>query len=171
MNAKDQAQRTRLHSFNYHDPVLSQRNIHAISGIDYLKSIQSGRIPQPPIARLVGYRMVSVDQGFAAFELQPAEYHYNPFGTVHGGIASTLLDTTMTAAVMTTLERGESCTTVEINVNFIRPITVQMGVIRSEAELLHRGDRMATASGGIFDAGQQLLAHAATTCMIFKQPK
>jgi len=65
---------------------------------DYLKAIKSGKISPPPIAKLVGYKISEIHNGYAVFELNPAEYHYNPFATVHGGILSTLIDTTMTAS-------------------------------------------------------------------------
>jgi len=94
------------------DPKNNARDATSISGLDYLKAIKDDKINPPPVAMLVGYKISEVDHGYAVFELDPAEYHYNPFATVHGGIISTLLDTTMTASVLSTLQKGISCSTV-----------------------------------------------------------
>lgn len=152
----------------WEDPKNSARDAASISGLDYLKSIKDGRINPPPIAMLVGYKISEVDNGYAVFELNPEEYHYNPFFTVHGGIISTLLDTTMTASVLSTLQKGISCSTVEIKVNFIRPVTTNTGILRCEARPIHLGKRLATAEGKLKDKNDNLYAHAVSTCLIFK---
>ena len=153
------------------DPNVSARDAALISGLDYLKAIKDGKISRPPIAMLVGYKILKVDKGYAAYELDPEEYHYNPFQTVHGGIISTLLDTTMTASVLSTLEKGVSCSTAEIKVNFIRPVTVKTGTLRCEAKPIHIGNRLATAEGKLKDKKDNLYAHAVSTCFIFKSVK
>jgi uncharacterized protein (TIGR00369 family) len=153
------------------DPNVSARNTTSISGLDYLRSIKDGRIKPPPIAMLVGYKIAQVDKGYAVYDLDPGEYHYNPFLTVHGGIISTLLDTTMTASVLSTLEKGVSCSTAEIKVNFIRPVTVHTGTLRCEAKPIHIGNRLATAEGKLKDKRDNLYAHAVSTCFIFKLVK
>ena len=99
--------------------------------------LKDGKIKPPPMAMLVGYRISEIDPGRAVFKLEPSEYHYNPFATVHGGIACTLLDTTMTASVLSTLSVGFSCSTLEIKVNFIRPITSKTGIVSCEAKIIH----------------------------------
>jgi uncharacterized protein (TIGR00369 family) len=139
-----------------------------MSGLDYLRAIKAGRIDPPPAAKLVGYRIHAVAAGCAVFELDPAEYHYNPFATVHGGVLSTLLDTAMTAAVITTLPQGETCSTVEIKVNFIRPVTAATGVLRCEARPVHVGRRLATVEGYLKDRAGKLVAHGISTCSIFR---
>jgi uncharacterized protein (TIGR00369 family) len=150
------------------DPKNSARDATSISGLDYLKAIKDGKINPPPVAMLVGYKISEVDHGYAVFELDPAEYHYNPFATVHGGIISTLLDTTMTASVLSTLQKGISCSTVEIKVNFIRPITAKTEVLRCEARPIHVGKRLATVEGQLRDKYSNLYAHGVSTCSIFK---
>jgi uncharacterized protein (TIGR00369 family) len=139
-----------------------------MSGLDYLQYIRDGKIKPPPAALLLGYRLCEVEAGRAVFELEPAEYHYNPFASVHGGIASTLLDSAMTAAVLSTLPVGSSCSTLEIKVNFVRPISGQTGLVRCEAKVLHAGSRIATAEGRLTDCQAKLFAHATNTCMIFQ---
>jgi uncharacterized protein (TIGR00369 family) len=161
----------RVHTITWEDPKISARDATSISGLDYLCSIRDGKIKPPPIAMLVGYRIREVEKGSTLFELEPAEYHYNPFATVHGGIASTLLDTAMTSAVLSTLSVGLSCSTVEVKVNFIRPITNKTGIVRCKAKIIHAGNRIATAEGRIIDNNEQLYAHGVSTLMIFKQPK
>jgi uncharacterized protein (TIGR00369 family) len=144
------------------------RNAALISGLDYLKAIKDGKISPPPIAMLVGYHISEVHSGYALFELSPAEYHYNPFSTVHGGILSTLLDTAMTASVLTTLQKGVSCATVEIKVNFVKPVSSKTGILRCEAEPIHMGKRLCTVEGRLKDRNGELYAHGTSTCSIFK---
>ena len=153
----------RTRTIAWEDPKISARNANAVSGLDYLKAIMDGNIAPPPIARLVGYKIIDAQTGSAVFEIEPGEYLYNPFSTVHGGILSTLLDTTMTAAVLSFLPIGKSCSTQEMKVNFVRPVTEKSGMIRCRAEMIHSGKRIATASGMIFDAKDRLVAHGIGT--------
>jgi uncharacterized protein (TIGR00369 family) len=151
------------------DPQLSKRAaLASMSGLDYLKAIKEGRISPPPAARLIGYTIAEVESGYAVFKLQPGEYHYNPFATVHGGILSTLLDTAMTASVLSTLPQGLSCSTIEIKVNFIKMVTVVTGVLRCEARPIHIGKNLATVEGRVKDRNGVLLAHGVSTCSVFK---
>lgn len=159
----------RTKTISWGDPQINKRDaVSQISGLEYLKSIKENRISPPPVANLVGYKIYEVDNGYAAFELDPAEYHYNPFATVHGGILSTLLDTSMTASVLSTLPMGFSCTTIEIKVNFIRPVTAETGVLKCEARPMHIGKNLATVEGKIKDNSGVLHAHGVSTCSIFK---
>jgi uncharacterized protein (TIGR00369 family) len=160
----------RVHTLTWEDPKISARDAGSISGLDYLRAIKNGQIASPPAAKLVGYRIADVESGRAVFTLTPAEYHYNPFSTVHGGIASTVLDTTTTAAVLSTLPVGEGCSTLEIKVNFIRPITRKTGEMHCEAKIIHVGKRIATAAGKLMDKNGKLYAHAVSTCLVFQWP-
>jgi len=161
----------RQRTITWEDPHIGSRDADGISGLDYLKAIRDGSGHPPPVAHLIGYRLVEVDYGLAVFELEPAEFHYNPFATVHGGILSTLLDSAMTAAVMTTLDAGTACTTVEIKVNFIRPATAQTPTLRCEARPIHIGKRLATVQGWIRDRENVLHGHGVSTCAVFKTGK
>ena len=131
-------------------------------------AVKDGSIRPAPVAMLVGYKIFAVDKGYAVFELNPAEYHYNPFATVHGGILTTLLDTTMTASVLSTLPQGMTCSTVEIKTNFIRPVTEKSGLLRCEARPIHLGKRLATVQGRLKDGQERLVAHGTSTCSLFK---
>ncbi|MCB8817076.1 PaaI family thioesterase [Desulfosporosinus shakirovi] len=151
------------------DPQINKRDaVSAISGLDYLRSIRDGKIGPPPAAKLIGYQLKDVDYGFAAFELHPGEHHYNPFATVHGGILSTLMDTAMTAAVLTTLPQNITCSTVEIKVNFIKPVTAESKLVLCEARIIHSGRKLATVEGRIKGGNDELYAHGVSTCLIFK---
>ncbi len=156
----------RTRTIHWVDPRANARDATRISGYDFLNSIREGRIPPPPLAALLGYRIAEVDIGRTVFELEPAEYHFNPFALVHGGIASTLLDTAMTSAIVTTLAAGFSCSTLEMKVNFVRPMTDKTGPVRCEGKVIHVGKRIATAEGKIVDGNGKLYAHGVTTCMV-----
>jgi len=158
----------RVRTITWENPKNSARDASMISGLDYLKSILDGKIAQPPIAKLVGYRIADVEEGKAVFELTPGEYHYNPFATVHGGITTTLLDTTLTAAVLSTLPVGLACFTIEIKVNFLRQVSSVTGKLTCIAEMTHSGSRIAVASGRVMDIKNELYATAVSTCMIIK---
>ncbi|MGO8949973.1 MAG: PaaI family thioesterase, partial [Ktedonobacterales bacterium] len=112
--------------------------------------------------------LLEVDEGRALFVVQPAEYHYNPIGVVHGGLAATLLDSAMSCAIQTTLPAGVGYTTLEIKVNFVRPITLDSGELRCEGKVVHGGSRTATAEGQLLDQAGKLYAHGTTTCIILR---
>jgi uncharacterized protein (TIGR00369 family) len=137
-----------------------------MTGLEAMHAIRAGDAPAPPIAELVGFDLVDVGEGRASFELDPAERHYNPLGTVHGGIAATLLDSAMGCAVHTTLGEGEAYTTLELKVNYVRPILEATGRIVAAGSVIHRGGRVATAEARLTDAGGRLLAHGTSTCLI-----
>jgi len=139
-----------------------------MSGLEYLKAMSRGDVPAPPIAELMGFAPVEVEEGRVVFEVEPAEYHYNPIGTVHGGLACTLADSAMGCAVPTTLPAGAGYTTVEIKTNLLRPITVETGRLRCEGVTVHVGGRIATAEARLTDEAGRLYAHATTTCMVFR---
>src|SRR5207247_1407706 len=103
---------------------------------------------------------VEVGEGHASFELDPAERHYNPLGTVHGGIAATLLDSAMGCAVHTTLNEGEAYRTLELKVNYVRAITEATGRVVAAGSVIHRGGRLATAEARLTDKNGRLLAQA-----------
>jgi uncharacterized protein (TIGR00369 family) len=138
-----------------------------MDGLSFIRALLEGELPPPPIAELLGFRPVEAGPGRAAFELVPGEQHYNPIGSVHGGVAATLLDSAMGCAVQTTLPAGTGYTTLELKVNFVRGLTAQSGPVRCEGEVVHRGGTVATAEGRIWeqDTGK-LVAHATTTCLI-----
>ena len=152
----------------WHDPVAAAALGEGLSGLEYMQSIAAGEIPPPPIAVLLGFELVEVEEGRAVFAVTPQEFHYNPIGVVHGGLAATLLDSAMGCAVHSTLAAGTGYTTLEVKVNFARAITGATGRVVCEGTLIHRGRTVATAEGRVTaeDTGK-LLAHGTTTCLLF----
>ncbi len=151
------------------DPAALAQAGASMSGLEFLCAIRDGRLPAPPIAQLLGFRLIEVDKGHAAFEVLPGEQHYNPIGVVHGGLAMTLLDSAMGCAVQTHMPAGGGYTTLEAKTNLTRPITARTGALRAIGKALHVGARVATAEGRLVDAAGKLYAHATTTCMVLSR--
>lgn len=142
----------------------------SLSGLEYLRAIVRGEVPGAPIAALMGFAPVEVSEGRAVFVVEPAEYHYNPIGTVHGGLAATLLDSALGCAVHSTLPVGAGYTTLELHVNMVRAISQDTGKLTCTGEVIHVGGRVATAQARLRDADGKLYAHGTTTCMVFRPP-
>jgi uncharacterized protein (TIGR00369 family) len=142
-----------------------------MSGLDFLRAIMRGEVAGPPISALLGMEIDEVDEGRVVFGVEPREYLYNPAGVVHGGLAATLCDSAMTCAVAATLPAGVATTTVELKVNFVRPIVEATGRLRCEGQVIHAGGRIATAEARVTDAAGALYAHATTTCLIMRPEK
>jgi uncharacterized protein (TIGR00369 family) len=158
----------RERTVSWEDPVAAATRGVGLAGIEYLRKIAAGEIPPPPIAVLLGFELVEVEEGRAVFAVTPGEFHYNPIGVVHGGLAATLLDSAMGCAVHSTLPAGTGYTTLELKVNFARAITGDTGRIVCEAALIHRGRTVATAEGRVTaEATGKLLAHGTATCLLF----
>jgi len=158
----------RTRTVHWNDPHALAKSATGLTGLEYLRKIVSGELPPPPIGLLMDFRIAEISEGRAVFLVTPAEFHYNPIGVVHGGVAATLLDSAMGCAVHSTLPAGAAYTTLEIKVNYIKAISVATGEVRCEANTIYVGGRTATAQGKIVDAGGKLYAHGTTTCMIFR---
>jgi len=137
------------------------------NGLDLLQGMIGGRFPAPPIAETLDFGMVEVAAGRCVFTGLPSKKHYNPSGTVHGGFAATLLDSAMGCAVHTLVPTGKGFTTLEIKVNYVRPMFESTGEVRCEAAIINMGKTVATAEGKILDSKGRLIAHGTTTCLIF----
>ena len=142
-----------------------ERNSH--EGIEFLRAMVAGTVPQAPMCETLGFHLIEVDPGRAVFEGEPGFRHYNPFGAVHGGFAATMLDSALGCVVASTLAKGESFTTLELKVNLVRAVMKDTGPLRAEARILHRGRTIATGDADLKDLTGKLYAHASTTCMIF----
>lgn len=165
MSAPDTV-RERLHTWD--DPMATASGAIGVDGITFLRRLAAGEIPAPPIARTLGMEVESVQEGRVVFSLMPSEFHYNPIGSVHGGVALTLLDSAMGCAVHTLLDPGVGYTTLEVKANFVRAITAETGLVRCEGTVVHAGTRVATAEGRVTDAAGKLLAHGTTTCLVIR---
>jgi uncharacterized protein (TIGR00369 family) len=138
-----------------------------LTGLEHLRAIMDGELPPAPIALLMDVRPVELEEGRVVFAGVPDERHYNPIGTVHGGYAATLLDSAMGCAVQTLLPAGAGYTTLDLQVRYVRPMTVATGEVRAEGTIVHAGRRQAVAEGRIVRAADgKLLAHGTTTCLI-----
>jgi uncharacterized protein (TIGR00369 family) len=142
----------------------------SMAGLDFVRGIFEGKLPAPPIMQTVEPFDSTAEPGVVVFHSVPGFRHYNPIGSVHGGYAATLLDSAMGLAVHSMLPPGTGYTTLEFKISFIRGMTKDTGVVRSEGRTLNVGRRTATAEARITDATGRLLAHATTTCLVFEIP-
>jgi uncharacterized protein (TIGR00369 family) len=149
------------------DPAGSKEAAGRLSGLAFLEAIRDGGLPPAPVSQLMGFALTEVEAGRAVFECEPSESHYNPIGSVHGGIISTLLDSALSCAVHSTLPTGAGYTTAELKVNFVRPVLAGTGRLRAEGRVIHAGSRLATAEARLTDAAGKLYAHAVGTCLVF----
>ena len=164
----DTTAKSRTRTVTWADPMQSAAAARGASGLEFLQKVVSGEISSPPISVLMGFTLAEVSPGYARFECDPGEYHYNPIGVVHGGLACTLLDSCMSCAVQTTVPAGSAYTTLELKVHLVRAITSKTGHLRAEGKIIHGGSRMGTAEGKLVDKNGKIYAHGTTTCMIMK---
>ena len=137
------------------------------SGLQFLERIGRGELPLPPIMQTLDFVPVEAGHGAMAFQGTPKTDYYNPIGSVHGGYVATLLDSALGCAVHTTLERGVGYTTLELKVNYVRPLTDRTGPVRAEAKVVSVTRRIGIAEGRVVDAAGRLYAWGSTTCLIF----
>src|ERR1700722_10782411 len=162
------AQQDRTRSFSWTDPMASAATGLQTPGLDYLRGIVAGAFPPPPIAHLLSFSIIDVAPGRVVFALEPAEWMYNPIGSVHGGVAATMLDSCMGCAVHTTLGGGVGYTPTDLQVRYTRGMAAGTGRVLAEGRVVHRGRRTATAEGRLFvESDERLLAHGSTGCVIF----
>jgi uncharacterized protein (TIGR00369 family) len=161
---------TRNRTITWQDPVASAAVGAEMAGLDYVRAIQSGEIPPPPIAVVMNFSIADLDAGRAVFIGEPGEEQYSPIGVVHGGYASTILDSALGCAVHTTCPAGVGYTSQTLEVKYLRPITRDTGAVRAEAEVIHRGRKTAVAEAKLtaVDTGK-LLASGTSTCLVFEQ--
>jgi uncharacterized protein (TIGR00369 family) len=159
----------RTRRVTWQDPAITARDSRVRSGLERLQSLLAGESPKPPMAVLVGIEMTECERGRVVFTGTPAEFHYNLGGVAHGGFACTLLDSALGCAVTSLLPAGRSCTTVDLHVRFIRPLTQETGAVRCEARVLHLGKTIGTAEARITDSGGRLCAYASTACAILDE--
>ena len=139
-----------------------------LDGLQQLQAMRAGELPHPPIMDTLGFTDLRPEPGRVVVEMPAAEFHYNPLGGVHGGVISTLLDTAAACAVHTTLAVGELYTSVDLTVKFLRPVTVQSGLLTCEGTVIQRGRRTALAQAQLSDESGRLVAHATSTCLIMR---
>jgi uncharacterized protein (TIGR00369 family) len=139
-----------------------------MSGLAFVRGLSDGALPLNTIAETLGYDIAEAEAGRVVVTAAPGKKHLNPAGTVHGGLAATMLDSCMGLAVQSTLEAGLGSTTLEFKISFLRPITPETGLIRAVGTVISRGRRVGTAEGRLTDSNGRLLVHGTTTCLIFE---
>ncbi|GAA1987407.1 PaaI family thioesterase [Microbacterium pumilum] len=158
----------RSRTFSWDDPVPPLAASRQLDGLTYLRALISGDFPPPPIAQLMNFWMISAEPGVAVFECEPGEYHYNPLGLIHGGLACTLLDTVVGCAAHTTLPAGVGYTSIDLNVSYVRPILATTGLLRARGRVVKGGQRVIFASGELTDAAGALLATATSSLLVLR---
>ncbi|MFF3439872.1 PaaI family thioesterase [Streptosporangium sp. NPDC002721] len=167
MSTTPQTQPTTSRTHSWSPPVVPA-DVAELSGLEFLERLVDGRIPPPPIASTLGFRITHVERGVAVFVGETGEHLYNPLGSVHGGYLATLLDSALGCAVMTELPAGTAYTTVQLGVNMVRPVHASTGPLRCEARTLHVGRTVATSEARVVgEENGKLYAHATTTCAVF----
>jgi uncharacterized protein (TIGR00369 family) len=157
---------TRTRTYSWADPFALFEEMAGRSGLELMQLMASGELSPPPIANTLDFRLVEAEQGKVVFECEPAEFHYNPIGIVHAGLAMTLMDSAMGCAFVTTLEEPVGWTTLEVKSNFTRALTVDTGTVRCTGTIVHPGRTVATTEARIEDAQGRLCAHGTSTILV-----
>ncbi len=145
---------------------LSMEEAQKLNGLEFLTALIEGRLPAPPMADTLGFRLVEVEPGRALFVGEPSDDYYNPIGSVHGGWAATLLDSCMGCAVHSTLPSGVVYTTLEFKIDLMRAITTRTGQVTAEGNVIRVGKRVGLSEGVLRDSNNEILAKGTTTCLI-----
>ena len=162
----------RTHTYDWKAPLTSYDVFHEMDGKSYLESILNGEHSVSPMAQTMGLSLVEVDEGYAVYTVEPAEYHYNPIGSVHGGLAATLFDTALSSAVISKLPLGKVCVSVELHVHYLRALSTTTGKVRCEARAIHVGRTLATAEGKLIGENDgKIYGHASITCVVMPAPQ
>lgn len=158
----------RARSYAWDDPAISAAAAKEQDGTAFLQAILDGTLPAAPIARTLAFAPVSVDPGTVVFEFTPAEFHYNPIGSVHGGMISTLCDSACGCAVQSLLPAGTYYTSLDLSVKFLRPVSAGAGPLTCTGTVTHLGGRSALAEARLTGSDGKLYALATSSCMIFR---
>lgn len=159
---------TRTRTYEWVNPLEIAEKGKTMSGYDFLNGILKGEISPPPIAETLDFHPLNLEEGKVNFEFEPQEFHYNPIGSVHGGVISTVLDTVMGCALQSKLPQGVAYTTLELKINFIKAVSHKCGKMKAEGRLIHFGKSTALMEADLKDDKGKLYAHGVSTCMIFK---
>jgi len=146
---------------------ISRAELAALPGIAVFEAMFDGRLPGAPIAQTLDFLPVKIEPGYAVFQGQPRQRHYNPLGTVHGGWFATLLDSALGCAIHSKLPPGRSYTTLELKINLVRALTEDVPRVRAEGRVIHLGNQTGTAEARLVGPDGKLYAHGTTTCLVF----
>jgi uncharacterized protein (TIGR00369 family) len=166
LKGREGAMSSRLASRTY--GTVSPKKQKEMTGLQFVQGLADGTLPLNTIAETLGYDITEAESGRVLVTAEPKHIHLNPAGTVHGGLAATMLDSCMGLAIQSTLDKGVGSTTLEFKMSFVRPITPETGPIKAEGTVISRGRRVGTAEGRVTDSKGRLLVHGTTTCLIFE---
>jgi uncharacterized protein (TIGR00369 family) len=138
-----------------------------MTGLDFLRAIRDGELPPAPISSPMLMRLDEVDDGRVAFSCEPDESLYNPIGSVHGGVMCTILDSALGCAAHSTLPVGIGYTSIEIKVNYLRPVQIGAGPLTAIGTVTKRGRRIIFADGEVHDAAGNVVATASSSLLVF----
>lgn len=119
-----------------------------------------------PLAVTLGFTALSIDHGEAVVEMEVKQAHYNPMGTLHGGVLCTIADSSMGMAHASTLSDGETSTTLELKINFLRPVFT--GKLRAVGKVVKGGRTISLLESEVFDEEGRLVAKCSSTCMTLR---
>lgn len=156
----------RSREISWHDPATVLAAARELSGYEYLSAMIEGRLPPPPIAQTLGFTMSRLEQGEVWFTCEPHESHYNPIGMVHGGLVCTLLDSALACAGHTLLPAGAGYTSIEIKVNYLRPVSPASGLLTAHGWVAKPGRRVLFVEGDVRDAADKVVATASGSCLV-----
>ena len=155
----------RSRSFSWQDPAFIAAKIGRVSGLEYLQMVVRGEI-RAPIQDALDYSLDHVEEGLSRWTLNVQEFHYNPAGTLHGGVMATMLDSATSVAIWTTLPAGVAWTSIELKSTYVRSATKATGKLFCEGRVINVGRRVGLAEARLSDAEGKLYAHGVSTCMI-----
>jgi uncharacterized protein (TIGR00369 family) len=138
-----------------------------VSGLEFLQGTIADGAWTSNFCQMVGIRLVEAEPGRTVYEAAPGEGHMNALGIVHGGLAATLIDAATGSAVLSMQPKGARSTTLELNVNFVRPMTAATGRVTCEGKVIHVGRRVGTSEARVVDGQGKLIAHGTATMMLF----
>lgn len=158
----------RNRTFSWENPLIGAKEAMGMSGLEYLQAMGEGKLPYPPIMHTLDIKAVELEKGKVTFAFTPQEFHYNPIGSVHGGVITAILDSAMGCTLQSVLEAGTGYTTLELKVNFLKSVNTQNGELRATGKIIHAGSRTALTEAQLVDENGTVYAHAVSTCMILK---
>jgi uncharacterized protein (TIGR00369 family) len=134
--------------------------------LDLIRMVQKGELPPPPIAALIGFTIRSIEPGHAVMEMEAGSQHANPMGTLHGGVLCDLADAAMGMAYASSLDEGETFTTLELKINFLKPVWT--GRLVATGRVVKGGHTVGLVECDVHDDKDRLVARASSTCMTLR---
>jgi len=142
-----------------------------MAGIEYLRAMTEGSLPLPPLLHTLDFEVDSIENGSATFAFTPQEFHYNPIGSVHGGVITAILDSAMGCSLHSLLPAGTGYTTLELKVNFLKAVSIESGRLKAIGKVIYSGGRTALTEAQLTGNDGTIYAHAVSTCLIITAKK